>query len=69
LVGRPVFSRLIRLAWAAAGLGGPTGHRSEAQVLRKRLHDLDPIIAVTVVLVIAAVVALILAIFAAPGAS
>jgi hypothetical protein len=36
-------------------------------MLRKRLRDFDPIIAITVVLVLAAVVALVLAVSAAPA--
>jgi len=35
-------------------------------MLRKRLQDFDPIMAITVVLVLAAVVALVLAVSAAP---
>jgi hypothetical protein len=38
-------------------------------MLRKRLQDFDPIMAITVVLVLAAVVALVLAVSAAPAAS
>jgi|GEM_PF-3399214 hypothetical protein len=36
-------------------------------MLRKRLQDFDPIMAITVVLVLAAVVALVLAVSAAPA--
>lgn len=35
-------------------------------MLRKRLQDFDPIMAITVVLVLAAVIALVLAVSAAP---
>ncbi len=43
-----------------------TARAKASPMLRKRLQDFDPIMAITVVLVLAAVVALVLAVSAAP---
>jgi hypothetical protein len=56
-----------RAAFGAAPIQLRRPTRTASVMLRKRLQDFDPIMAITVVLVLAAVVALVLAVSAAPA--